>query len=146
MIDYMNSILPQIKDSLLVFGSRTLSDERVNKIISDYVEANNIKHIITSYEPDGVCKVARELYLHKMTGITIILMSKDSKRAAGMYEDRSRRAIMAADKILFIWDGSSKGTLGEMRLAKKMNRKYEMAVLEKLENAWDIGKLKWEEI
>ena len=81
-----------------------------------------------------------------MTGITIILMSKDSKRAAGMHEDRSKRAIMAADKILFIWDGSSKGTLGEMRLAKKMNRKYEMAVLEKLENAWDIGKLEWEEI
>ncbi len=65
--------------SLLVFGSRTLDDERIEAEVAKFIDGTDYRLIVTALDPGGVC-----------------------------------------DHMLAIWDGSSKGTAGEIKLAKKM--------------------------
>lgn len=51
--------------TLSVHGSRTLKDERVKILLIEEIETHKITEIVTHGEPDGVCKVARDLCKEK---------------------------------------------------------------------------------
>ena len=106
--------------SLLVFGSRTLDDERVEAEIAKFIDGTDYRIIVTGLDPRGVCERVKHFAKASRLGITLIQVGLDKKRARGMHEARSIAALKMADHMLAIWDGSSKGTAGEIRLAKKM--------------------------
>ena len=74
----------------------------------------------TALDPGGVCERVKHFAKASRLGITLIQVGLDEKRARGMHEARSIAALKMADHMLAIWDGSSKGTAGEIKLAKKM--------------------------
>ena len=104
--------------NLCVFGSRTLGDDRVRKIIIDEIKKLDATKIITAAEPNGVCEVAR--ILAKELPIPIELHYKNHRYLAGMFEHRSIDVFYSSDYALFIHDGVSKGTKNEYQIAQKM--------------------------
>ena len=106
--------------ALLVFGSRTLDDERIEDEIGKIFLGSDYCFLITALNPSGVCERVKHFAKVCKTGIVLIQIGLDQKRARGMHEARSITALKMADHLLAIWDGSSRGTAGEIRLAKKM--------------------------
>ena len=106
--------------SLLVFGSRTLDDERIEAEVAKFIDGTDYRIIVTALDPCGVCERVKHFAKKSRLGITLIQVGLDEKRARGMHEARSIAALKMADHMLAIWDGSSKGTAGEIKLAKKM--------------------------
>ena len=106
--------------SLLVFGSRTLDDERIEAEVGKFIEGADYRYIVTALDPGGVCERVKHFAKACRLGVTLIQVGLDQKRARGMHEARSIAALKMADHVLAIWDGSSKGTKGEIKLAKKM--------------------------
>jgi len=106
--------------SLLVFGSRTLDDERIEAEVAKFIDGTDYRLIVTALDPCGVCERVKHFAKKSRLGITLIQVGLDEKRARGMHEARSIAALKMADHMLAIWDGSSKGTAGEIKLAKKM--------------------------
>jgi len=113
--------------TLLIFGSRTLDDARVWDIIQQKAKGYDV--IITALDPRGVCAVARQYAKASRDGFVLMAVGLDSKRAAGMHEARSIKALKMADKMLAIWDGRSKGTQNEIGLASKLNVPHEVITL-----------------
>jgi len=106
--------------SLLVFGSRTLDDERVEAEVAKFIDGTDYRIIITALDPRGVCERVKHFAKASRLGITLIQVGLNQAHARGMHNRRSIAAMKMADHMLAIWDGSSKGTAGEIRLAKKM--------------------------
>jgi len=110
---------------LAIQGSRSLKkkSEKVLKIIDEEVKKYNPEMIITSGEPDGVCRLA-QLYC-KRNGITLKLYHLNCKKyARGAFYMRSKAIIEDADHVIIIHDGESKGTQNELDLAIKLNKPY----------------------
>jgi hypothetical protein len=107
--------------SLLVFGSRSLNDCRVEVELKKFLDKSFYKYIITALDPNGVCERVKRYAKSCRHGIVLIQVGLDSKRANGMHEWRSKEALKIADHMLVLWDGKSKGTEGEIKMAKKMN-------------------------
>jgi hypothetical protein len=118
--------------SLLVFGSRTLDDSRIEAEIEKFILANPCKYIITALDPSGVCERVKHFAKSCRQGIVLIQVGLDQQRARGMHEARSIEAIKMADHMLAIWDGKSKGTAGEIKLAKKAGVACTVITLEPL--------------
>ena len=106
--------------SLLVFGSRTLDDERIEQECARFVDGTDYRIIVTALDPGGVCERVKHWAKACRLGVTLIQVGLNQARARGMHEARSIAALKMADHMLAIWDGASKGTAGEIRLAKKM--------------------------
>ena len=106
--------------SLLVFGSRTQDGESVEKEIATFIKSGGYEFIITALNPSGVCEVVKHFVRSCQIGLTLVQVGLDKGRAAGMHEARSITALKMADHMLAVWDGKSKGTSGEIRMAKKM--------------------------
>jgi hypothetical protein len=107
-------------NSLLVFGSRTLDDERIEAEVSKFIDGTDYRIIVTALDPGGVCERVKHFAKASRLGITLIQVGLNQARARGMHEARSIAALKIADHMLAIWDGKSKGTAGEIRLAKEM--------------------------
>jgi hypothetical protein len=116
--------------SLLVFGSRTLDDSRIEAEVAKMVEGSDYRFIVTALDPSGVCERVKHFAKACRLGITLIQVGLDQKRALGMHEARSIEALKMADHMLAIWDGKSKGTAGEIKLAKKMGVPMTVVILE----------------
>ena len=110
-------------NSLLVFGSRTLDDERIEQEIATFIEGTDYRYIITALDPGGVCERVKHWAKACRLGITLIQVGLNSAHARGMHNRRSIAALKMADHMLAIWDGSSRGIAGEIRLADKMGVK-----------------------
>lgn len=106
--------------SLLIFGSRSLADSRVDAAIGNFLTGSSYQFIITALDPEGVCERVRRYVKASRQGLVLIQTSLDQTRAQGMHDARSRRALEMADHMLAIWDGHSKGTRGEIILARRM--------------------------
>jgi hypothetical protein len=106
--------------SLLVFGSRTLDDERIESEVGKFIDGTDYRIIVTALDPQGVCERVKHFAKASRLGITLIQVGLNQARARGMHQARSIAALKMADHMLAIWDGKSKGTAGEIRLAKKM--------------------------
>lgn len=121
--------------SLLVFGSRTLNDVRIEAEIVRFMEGSDYKYIITAIDPGGVCERVKHYAKACRHGAVLIQIGLDSSRGRGMHEARSIEALKMADHMLAIWDGKSKGTAGEIKLAKKMGVPMTIVILEPLGGA-----------
>ena len=106
--------------SLLVFGSRTIDDDRVEQECAKFVDGTEYRFIVTALDPSGVCERVKHWAKACRLGVTLIQVGLNQAHARGMHERRSIAALKMADHMLAIWDGNSKGTAGEIRLAKKM--------------------------
>ena len=106
--------------ALLVFGSRTLNDERIEAEVGSFIGNTDYRIIVTALDPVGVCERVKQFAKASRLGITLVQVGLDKKRAGGMHEARSIAALKMADHMLAIWDGKSKGTANEIKLAKKM--------------------------
>ncbi|WP_319408789.1 hypothetical protein [uncultured Desulfosarcina sp.] len=122
---------------LSVHGSRTLNDERVKILLMEEIETYGITEIVTHAEPEGVCKVARDLCKEK--AIPLKLHFLNFKYLRGAFEHRSLDVLNDGDRAIFIHDGRSKGTANELILAKKMNVPYTFHELEKTEYKSSVG-------
>lgn len=109
---------------LAIFGSRTLSDERVETYIQSKIEELQPDTIITSGETTGVSEIARNKARENKIRL-ILEFADNNKYAQGKYEHRSIEILKQADKALFIHDGMSKGTKNELVICKKMGISYE---------------------
>ena len=106
--------------SLLIFGSRTLDSYRVDEVIKKFLEGGEYRFIVTALDPAGVCQRVKHVAKTQKSGVVLIEVGLDEKRAQGMHEARSIFALKMADHMLAIWDGKSQGTLNEINLAEKM--------------------------
>ena len=134
-----------------VHGSRTLEDERVKILLLDEIEKRNAGVIVTHAEPDGVCKIARQLA--KELAIPLHLHFLNFKYRAGAFEHRSKAVMQDSDCGIFIHDGKSKGTQNELSLCKKMAMPHTLHTLQPTPHKtsvgfdidkdwdWDIGEL-----
>ena len=118
--------------SICVFGSRTLNDDRIEAELAKIIDANEYRIIVTALDPGGVCERVKHFAKVARIGITLIQIGLDKKRARGMHEARSIAALNMADHMLAIWDGKSKGTENEIRLAKKMGVPTTIIILDPL--------------
>lgn len=123
--------------NLSVHGSRTLSDERVKIILLEEIETHSIDQIVTHAEPDGVCKVARDLCKEK--AIPLKLHFLNFKFLRGAFEHRSKAVLQDAERAVFIHDGKSKGTANELKLAVKLKIPHRAYVLEQQEHKTSVG-------
>lgn len=128
---YLNGITKEFKVG--IFGSRSLSDKRVNKIIERELDKLNATAIITTAEPKGVCQVAQKVA--KEYAYPLNLHFINPQYLAGAFEQRCKEVIEASDFIIFIHDGKSKGTINELNLYKKTGKPYHYEVLEVLEDS-----------
>ena len=106
--------------SLLIFGSRTLDSYRVDEVIEKFIEGGEYRFIVTALDPAGVCQRVKHVAKTQKSGVVLIEVGLDEKRAQGQHEARSITALKMADHMLAIWDGESQGTQNEIKLAKKM--------------------------
>lgn len=106
--------------SLLIFGSRSLDDERIEQEIGKFINGTDYCFIVTALDPGGVCERVKHFAKASRLGITLIQVGLDQRRGRGMHAARSIAAMKMADHMLAIWDGKSKGTAGEIKLAEKM--------------------------
>lgn len=113
---------------LAIFGSRTLKDDRVKMLIYDEVEKTGADTIVTTQEPLGVCTVAQQCA--KEMPLVLELHFLNFRYRQGAYEHRSDDVIKAADKVLLIHDGKSKGTSNELERVKHFKKPYRYEVLE----------------
>lgn len=130
---------------LAIFGSRTLSDERVEELIQLKIDELKPECIITSGETSGINEIARAKA--KENKIRLVLeFANNKKYAAGKYEHRSIEILKQCEFAIFIHDGQSKGTLNELAIAKKMRKRYEYIKLDYHYEAdlnWDELKFEW---
>lgn len=110
------------KYCLAVFGSRTLTGERVKKHIAEAIATHNATCIVTAGEPRGVCAEARDYARHH--AMPLLLFFCDPKRAQGMQEWRSVAVYENCDHVLLVHDGESRGTQNEYELAIKKQIPY----------------------
>ena len=103
---------------LSISGSRTLNDERVKIIILEQIEKHKATRLITHAEPEGVCKVARELCKEKAIPLTLHYLNFQKLR--GAFYHRTLSVFYDSDYALFVHDGKSKGCQNEYEVAKKM--------------------------
>ena len=119
-----------------VFGSRSLSDERVFILIAEEVR-KGFTHILTCQEPGGVSEVAQKVAKHYGYPLQCHFLNMQYLR--GAFEQRSKEVIVEADEFLVIHDGQSKGTANELKLVKKSGKPYRYEILEKSEFTKSVG-------
>ena len=100
---------------LSIHGSRSLSDERVKILILEEVAAHGVTALVTHGEPDGVCRVARELC--REIAMPLHLHYLNFKRKRGAFAHRTVAVLADCDRALFIHDGVSRGTSNELAMA-----------------------------
>lgn len=121
--------------SLLVLGSRTLDDGRIEEALATFVEQNNFKIIVTALDQKGVCDRVNRYAKKCQNGITLIQIGLNKGMAGGMHEHRSIKALELADHMLAFWDGKSKGTKNEIEMAEKLGVPTTVV---KLDNEFDL--------
>ena len=122
---------------LSVHGSRTLSDERVKILLMEEIKAHGITAIVTHGEPDGVCRVARDLCREKAIPLTLHFLN--FKYLRGAFEHRSIDVLKGGDRAIFVHDGKSKGTSNELKLAEKLGIPFTYHELERTEHKTSVG-------
>lgn len=123
--------VPAVARALAVFGSRSLKDDRVLKVIKKYVESLQAGVIVTAAEPAGVCSMAQRFARAEKIPLQVHFLQLD-KYARGMHEHRSDDVIKASDVVLLIHDGDSKGTYNELLRAIHFGKPFIYERLSKL--------------
>lgn len=106
---------------LLVFGSRSLRGQEVKRSILRAIEQYGATEIVTAGEPAGVCEAARDLCRQEAIPLKLHFVNRKAY-AGGIFEHRCIAALSDCDQALFIHDGKSRGTSGELACCKKNGR------------------------
>jgi len=122
---------------LAVQGSRSLTDDRVKVILIEEIMKHQPTTIVTSEEPDGVCRVAQRVA--KEEAIPLKVHFLNFKFLRGAFEHRSKAIQKDCDFCVFIHDGKSKGTSNEIKLAVKMNLPHVIHVLDPADKVDGFG-------
>lgn len=126
---------------LAIFGSRNLHGKEAYAKIRDTVLSGNPDVILTAGEPDGICKMARDIAAELCIPLKVFF-ADNLKHAAGKYHHRSVAVLKECTFCLFIHDGISKGTYNEYVLARQMRVPHEYIVItEEQHNEldWDLN-------
>ena len=100
---------------LLIVGSRGITDFDLSPYISKEVDT------IISGGAEGVDSLAEQYAdLHRLSKYILRPRYDLYGRAAPL--KRNEQMVDMADRVLVIWDGSSKGTQYTLQCAKKMNK------------------------
>lgn len=120
-----------------IFGSRSLNKKNVYKFIKDKIielqKNNDIEFIVTAGEIKGTCKFARDI-CQELKIPLIVYFYDYQKYFKGAFEKRSRQIMNESNYFLIFHDGKSKGTMNEMKLLDKENRRYKYYRLNKLDS------------
>ena len=107
---------------LAVIGSRKISDISISKHIP-----GNVSEIVSG-GARGIDTCAKKYALEH--GLKLTEFLPDYKRyGRGAPIIRNKEIVNYADKILAIWDGSSKGTLSVIKYAEKIGKPCEVVIL-----------------
>ena len=107
---------------LLIAGSRQINNFDFSKYISDDVDT------ILSGGAKGIDSLA-ELFADKHRLSKIILRPRYDLYGKSAPLKRNEELVQMADKILIIWDGSSRGTNYTINYAKKLNKDLKVIIL-----------------
>ena len=111
-----------------IFGSRTLTDARVKAALLEACEKFKPDMIVTAQEPRGVCEVGQQVA--KELGLPLELHFLNFRFLRGAFHHRSTAIIKAADHLIILHDGASKGTANEIVLTKKLGKPFDVEVME----------------
>jgi hypothetical protein len=111
-----------------VFGSRCLTDERVEILILEKMRGGSFDIIVTCQEPQGVSEVAQRV--GKKYGYPLELHFLNMRYLRGAFEQRSKEVVKICDEFLIIHDGQSKGTANEKTLVEKSGKPFQYERLE----------------
>ena len=120
-----------------VFGSRTLTDERVRILILEAIDDYRPDMLCTALEPGGVCEIAR--LIAREQGIPMITVSLNFRYRRGAFERRSKHLFSFMSHCIIIHDGISQGTRNERILAGKMEIPNTYTVLEPAKHDKSVG-------
>lgn len=123
--------VPAVARALAVFGSRSLKDDRVLKVIKKHLQSLQAGLIVTAAEPSGVCSMAQRFAKAEKVPLQVHFLQME-KYARGMHEHRSDDVIKASDVVLLIHDGDSKGTYNELLRAIHFGKPFIYERLSKL--------------
>jgi hypothetical protein len=93
--------------SLLVFGSRTLNDKRIESEVGKFIDGTDYRLIVTALDPSGVCERVKHFAKASRLGITLIQVGLNQTHGRGMHNRRSIAALKMAAHMLAIWDGKT---------------------------------------
>ena len=99
-------------------GSRSLSLAQCKPAIEQMLEKHLPDVVVTHGEPEGACGYVRQIC--KKQGIPLKLHHLQHWRLAGQFHWRSKVVLEDSEWAVFLHDGGSAGTAGELDLAKKM--------------------------
>jgi hypothetical protein len=116
-----------VEKSLGIFGSRSLSDDRVKVLILEALNHGGYTKIISCLEPGGVSAVAREVAAQ--FGYPLQTHCLNLRYLRGAFEQRSMEVIALADAFLIIHDGKSKGTINEKILCEQSGKPIQYELL-----------------
>lgn len=113
---------------LAIFGSRTLCGRVVREAVAAKAKERNATQIVTAGEPDGVCHEARTVAREMSLPLTVHHL-QPKERAAGKYHWRSVAVLSDCDFCQFFYDGKSKGTANEIKLAVKRGVPHDVVLM-----------------
>ncbi len=114
--------------SVSFHGSRSLTFQQCKPVILDAFEKLQIETVVTHGEPEGACQWSRQLA--KENGLSLTCHHLQHWRMQGQFHWRSVAVLEGSERAVFMHDGKSNGTAGEMALAKKMGIPYDYYILE----------------
>lgn len=104
---------------LAVFGSRSLDGSEIVNIIIAAIAKHKPQCLVTAAQATGVCACARTAAKETATPLKIYWLERRFGR--GKYHNRTVAVLNDCDHCLFIHDGVSTGTSGEIEVAKKLH-------------------------
>ena len=99
-------------------GSRSLSMAQCKPVIIKAFETHLPDVVVTHGEPEGACQYTRQLA--RKNGLSLKLHHLQHWRMQGQFHWRSKAVLEDSEFAIFLHDGQSNGTAGELDMAKKM--------------------------
>ena len=115
----------------MVCGSRTITDEKfvISEIEKCWAESLGAEPVIVvEGEAKGVDSIAKSWAISK--NFQLEPHKPDWKRfgrGAGIV--RNKEMVEASDFVLILWDGSSKGTLSDIKLCEKLSKQNKVVTV-----------------
>lgn len=108
-------------------GSRSLTMSQCKPVVVKMIERHLPEVIVTHGEPDGACAHARQIA--QKHGLSLKLHHLQHWRLAGQFHWRSKAVLEDSEQAIFLHDGKSPGTAGELDMARKMGVPFSYFVL-----------------
>lgn len=118
-----------------IFGSRSLkSDKSYNFIkskIEEFVKKEKIEYIVLPGGIKGACESALKILSSQLIPVKLFFYSHEASKWGRIdsIRKRTKDVVNEGDYFLCFHDGISKGTLWDIELLKKKNKKYKYYII-----------------